>query len=81
MMDIKQGDIFELVDAYHDEIEDKFEQLCDTILIQVPTLGLQTGIGSNEKFSAGGIPWRKLKVFAFDLIEKGLINVIHYRDS
>ena len=81
MMDIKQGDIFELIDAYHDDIEDKYEQLCDTILIQVPTLGLQTGIGSNKKFSAGGIPWRKLKVFAFDLIEKGLINVIHYRDS
>ena len=47
MMDIKQENIFELVDAGHDEIEDQFEQMNDSILIQVPTLSPLTGIGSN----------------------------------
>ena len=80
MLDIKQEDVFELVDVGHEKIEEKFEIMSDIAFSQTPTLGTCTGIGSNKKFAAGGIPWILLKKVAFDLIEQGLIKVIKCDD-
>ena len=80
MLDIKQEDVFELVDVGHEEIEAKFETLSDIVFSQTPILGICTGIGSTRKFAAGGIPWILLKKVAFDLIDKGLIKVIKCDD-
>ena len=56
---------FELVDAGHQKIEKVFDELSEEILTQIQPLRNLTGIGTNKKFSGGGIAWKYLKASLF----------------
>ena len=72
MLDIKPDDLYELVDATHEEIDTKFQDMCEKILASVPKLRILTGIGSARKF-VQGIAWKHLKEVVFKLIDAGVI--------
>ena len=73
-MGIKQNNIFKVVDPTRDKIESEFERLRETIIPRVQVLIDKTGVGSKDR-SGKGVPWKDLKAAAFELIDKGLVQI------
>ena len=77
-MDIPPENIFKVVDSNWENIENKFLGMAEIIKPHVEPLGDNTGIGSRD--GVGGVPWKALIAMAFELIDKGLIE-IHYKSD
>ena len=73
-MGIEQNNIFKVVDSTWEYIESEFERLSQTIIPRVQVLIDKTGVGATDR-SGKGIPWKDLKDAAFDLIDKGVVNI------
>ena len=60
-MGIEQQNIYELIDASFDQLEEQFTILSDKIRGKVKKLGYFTGIGSNNKFGNDAVAWNDIK--------------------
>ena len=63
-----------MVNSTWDNIESEFERLRETIIPRVQVLTDKTQVGGKDR-SAKGIPWKDLKDAAFDLIDKGIVQI------
>ena len=63
-----------MVDSTWDFIESEFERLRETIIPRVQVLTDRTQVGGKDR-SAKSIPWKDLKDAAFDLIDKGIVEI------
>ena len=65
-----------MVDSTWENIESEFERLKETIIPRVQVLTDKTQVGGKDR-SAKGIPWKDLKDIAFDLIDKGIVEIAY----
>ena len=68
-----------MVDSTWENIESEFERLSETIVPRVQVLTDKTQVGGKDR-SSKGIPWKDLKDAAFDLIDKGIVEIDYEND-
>ena len=77
-MGIEQDNIFKVVDSTYINIESEFQRLKDIIEPRVRPLLPNTGVGVGAKNRDGpGIPWKDLMKAAFDLVDKGIVEITY----
>ena len=65
-----------MVDSTWENIESEFERLRETIIPRVQVLTDKTQVGGKDR-SSKGIPWKDLKDAAFDLVDKGIVDIAY----
>ena len=75
-MNIEQDNIYKVVDSTWENIESEFERLREKIIPRVQVLTDKTQVGGKDR-SSKGIPWKDLKDIAFDLIDKGIVEITY----
>ena len=75
-MNIEQDNIYKVVDSTWENIESEFERLREKIIPRVQVLTDKTQVGGKDR-SSKGIPWKDLKDIAFDLIDKGIVDITY----